>query len=258
VSAPVRRSPIHFGTVLGTAQLTPRMRRVVVRSDSLRGLELRPAQDLELHLQDDSGRRVKRRYTIRTARPELGEVDLDVALHGPGAGAGWGRTAAVGDEIRFQGPRGKLVLADADWHLLCGDESALPAIAAISEAVQQPALAVVECTDAADELPVRAETRWVHRGTTPPGTPELLLAAVERLVLPPGTGHAYLLGETRTMVALRALLEDRGMQHDSIFVKGYWNLGRPDRIHGRVPAADGAQPSQPSKASCTSFGPSTP
>jgi len=36
-------------------------------------------------------------------------------------------------------------------------------------------------------------------------------------------------------VALRALVEQRGLAHDAIFVKGYWNLGRPDRIAGRTP-----------------------
>ena len=50
-----------------------------------------------------------------------------------------------------------------------------------------------------------------------------------------GPGHGYLLGETRSMVALRALLEARGLAHEAIFVKGYWNIGRPDRIAGRRP-----------------------
>jgi NADPH-dependent ferric siderophore reductase len=45
------------------------------------------------------------------------------------------------------------------------------------------------------------------------------------------------MGETRSMVALRAHLEERGLAHDSIFVKGYWNIARPDRIAGRRPDA---------------------
>jgi NADPH-dependent ferric siderophore reductase len=220
---------------VGTAQLTPRMRRVVVQSDAMRGVEVRPAQDVELHLREESGRRVKRRYTIRTARPDTGELDLDVLLHGSGPGAGWGATAQVGDEVGFQGPRGKLVLTDADWHLLCGDESALPAIAAVCEALTQPRIALIECADRSDELPVPGAVHWVHRGDRPPGTPDLLLPALADLDLPPGQGHGYLLGETRSMVALRAALEERGLAHDEIFVKGYWNLARPDRIAGRAP-----------------------
>jgi NADPH-dependent ferric siderophore reductase len=242
VTSPVvRSSPRHRAAVVATHQLTPRMRRVTVRADSMVGVATRPAQDVELFLQEDSGRRVKRRYTIRQARPEHGELDLDVLVHGHGPGSTWGATAAPGDVVEFQGPRGKLELKPADWHLLAGDESALPAIAAVCAALppSQRAIAVIEVGDASDELPLppSAEAHWLHRGGTPPGTPELLVPALAALALPPGTGHGYLMGETRSMVALRAVLEGRGLAHEAIFVKGYWNIGRPDRVAGRSPAS---------------------
>jgi NADPH-dependent ferric siderophore reductase len=239
MSAPVvRRSPAHAGEVIDAVQLTPRMRRVTIRSDALTGLALRPAQDVELLLREQSGRRVKRRYTIRTHRPGPGEADLDFALHGDGPGAAWGARAQPGDPIEFQGPRGKLTVQPAAWHLLCGDESALPAISAIAETLpaSEPALALIEVTDDADELPVRAEVHWLHRGTAAPGQPDLLVDAAAALALPDGAGAAYLMGETRTMVGVRAVLESRGLAHDAIFVKGYWNIGRPDRITGRSPS----------------------
>ncbi|HKC28115.1 MAG TPA: siderophore-interacting protein [Jatrophihabitans sp.] len=239
MSAPVvRRSPAHRGAVVATAGLTPRMRRVTVRADAMVGIAIRPAQDVELLLRDPSGRRVKRRYTIRHARPDRGELDLDVLLHGDTPGARWGATAQAGDPVEFQGPRGKLELRPARFHLLIGDESALPAIAAIAEALpaDEHAQAVIEVRDAADELPVAAQTRWVHRGDQPPGTPDPLAAALAELDIP-SDSHGYLMGETRAMVALRALLEARGLAHDAIFVKGYWNVGRPDRLAGRPPAS---------------------
>jgi NADPH-dependent ferric siderophore reductase len=240
VSAPlIRRSPTHAGRVVAAGQVTSRMRRVTVQADSMVGVPLRPAQDVELHLVDATGRRVKRRYTIRRARPDVGELDLDVQLHGPGPGAAWGAAAAVGDAISFQGPRGKLQLTAASWHLLVGDESALPAIASICEWLphSERAFAVIEVQDAADEqvFAGAAEVHWVHRRGCGPGTPDHLLPAVAALSTPHGPGHAYLMGETRSMVALRALLESRRMPHDAIFVKGYWNIGRPDRIAGQRP-----------------------
>lgn len=237
----VRRSPVHAGRVIAAEQLTSRMRRVTVQSDAMRGVRIRPAQDIEIHLRDAGGRRVKRRYTIRHARPDVGELELDVLLHGIGAGAAWGATAVPGDDVSFQGPRGKLELRRATWHVLCGDESALPAIATISEALPEgeQAVAVIEVGAASDELPVRGEVRWVHRGTHPPGTPDLLLPACDALSVPLGWAQFYLLGETRSMVALRALFEARGAAHDSIFLKGYWNIGRPDRIAGTRPTAAG-------------------
>ncbi len=232
------RSPVRAGTVIGTAQLTPRMRRITVRCADVWDEPIRPAQDIELLLREPSGRRVKRRYTIRQARAEQAELDLDVLLHGDGAGSTWGTHAAPGDEIEFQGPRGKLELRAAPWHLLCGDESALPAIAAITEALPdgERAVALIEVQDAADELPVAADVHWVHRGTHPPGTADLLLPAAAELDLPFAVAHGYLMGETRSMVALRALFEGRGLPHEAIFLKGYWNIGRPDRIAGRTPA----------------------
>jgi NADPH-dependent ferric siderophore reductase len=238
VTAPVvRRSPVHTGEVVAARELTPRMRRVTVRSQAMVGAVLRPAQDVELHLAEPSGRRVKRRYTIRHHRPDPGEIDLDVVLHGAGPGAAWGAAAAPGDEIRFQGPRGKLELRPAPVHLLVGDESALPAIAVIAEALPagERAVAVVEVADAAEEQSISAELFWVHRDGRAPGTPDLLRGPLDEVDLPLGDARAYLLGETRSMVALRAQLEDRGIAHDSIFVKGYWNQGRPDRIAGRSP-----------------------
>lgn len=213
------------------------MRRVTVAAASMTDVPIRPAQDVEIFLREQSGRRVKRRYTIRYARPERGEIDLDVLVHGHGPGSAWGASAAVGDAVEFQGPRGKLALVPAKWHLLVGDESAIPAIASICEALppEEPALAVIEVQDESDEVPLHADVRWVARGAVPAGGAELLTDAVRGLALPDGAGHGYLMGETRAMVALRTVFEERGIAHDAIFVKGYWNLGRPDRLAGRSP-----------------------
>lgn len=216
------------------------MRRITLRAESMRGARLRPAQDVELLLREPSGRRVKRRYTIRRARPEQGELDLDVLLHGEGPGSLWGATVEPGAEVEFQGPRGKLELRAAAWHLLAGDESALPAIAAICAALpeSEQAIVFIEVSDASDELAIEhARVHWLHRGADPAGTPDLLLAALADIRLPHTGGRAYLMGETRAMVVLRGVLEGRGVDHDAIFVKGYWNLGRPDRLAGRAPDA---------------------
>lgn len=237
----VRRSAAQHGTVLGTAQLSPRMRRITVQADTMRAVAIRPAQDVELLLRDPGGRRVKRRYTIRHARPDIGELDLDVLLHGDGPGAGWAAAARPGDTVEFQGPRGKLELRGAASHLLVGDESALPAIAAIAEALTEPAVAVIEVGDRSDELPVAAQVRWVHRGRVSAGGVELLAEALAGIDIPPGT-RGYLMGETRAMVALRAVLEQRGIDHDAVFVKGYWNIGRPDRLAGRPPTSPRSRP----------------
>lgn len=229
MSAPVvRRTPLHHAIVAATQRLTPRMRRVTLRVPSLQ--PPRPAQDVELVLRDDAGRRVKRRYTIRHHRADVGEIDIDALLHGQGPGAVWAAGAQPGDEIEFFGPRGRLEVRAADWHLFVGDESALPAFAALAEAVEESgsaAFALIEVGDASDELPVRAEVRWLHRGgAVAAGTPGLLGPAVDEFSTPGGSGHAYLLGESRVVAALRPRLWARGLSNEQIYVKGYWNVGR--------------------------------
>jgi NADPH-dependent ferric siderophore reductase len=232
----IQRTPRHGSTVITVGDLTPRMRRLTLSAPSLRGWKPRPAQDVEVLLADQTGRRVKRRYTIRNARPSVGEFDLDALLHGtgPSPGAKWAASARPGDAVDFVGPRGRLELTDADWHLFVGDESALPAIVELVEALpsEQAATAVLEVGDATDELPLcrpgggELGTHWVHRGSALPGRPDLLAAALSRLPAQAGTGHGYLLGESRAMVALRPRLREHGLADAAIYLKGYWNLGR--------------------------------
>jgi len=63
-------------------------------------------------------------------------LTLDIVLHGDGPGERWVRSARPGDKIEGIGPRGKITTsAAADWHLFIGDESALPAMFAMTEAL---------------------------------------------------------------------------------------------------------------------------
>jgi NADPH-dependent ferric siderophore reductase len=220
--AVIRRTPLHTGTVVDAHDLTPRMRRITVSAPTLE--RPRPAQDVELVLADGTGRKVKRRYTITRYRD--GRFDVDALLHGDAPGATWAARTAPGDEVQFFGPRGRLELRDADWHLFMGDESALPAIAELATAVRTPAYALLEVRDEKDELPVAAEAHWLHRGGAPPGGADLLGAAVEAFEPPPGIGHAYAMGESRVVSALRPGLHALGIPNEQLYVKGYWNVGR--------------------------------
>jgi NADPH-dependent ferric siderophore reductase len=227
------RTPTHDVTVTAVLDLTPRMRRITLHGESLLGLMVRPAQDVELILTETSGRRVKRRYTIRHSRPESGEIEVDALLHGHGPGSSWAASVAVGDAARFLGPRGKLELRPADWHLFAGDESALPAFASFLDALpaSSSGIVVAEVGDASDELPLAATVvRWVHRSGAAAGEPTLLAAALRQLDVPGGSGRAYLLGESRAVVALRPVVTSLGLDDDQVFVKGYWNLGRTGRV----------------------------
>ena len=218
----VRRTPLHAATVVAARDLTARMRRITLHAPTLESP--RPAQDVELVLGDDTGRKVKRRYTI--TRYGGGHFDIDALLHGDAPGANWAAAASAGDHVEFFGPRGKLELRPAAWHLFVGDESALPAIAELTADVHTPAYALIEVGSEADELAVDAEVRWLHRGAARPGGPDLLGTAIDAFAPPPGRGRAYLLGESRVVAALRPALHALGLTNEQLYVKGYWNVGR--------------------------------
>lgn len=70
-----------------------------------------------------------RDYTPHSFDPVGGTLQLDFALHDAGPATLWARRAQPGDRVIIGGPRGSFVVGIGfDWHLLVGDETALPAI----------------------------------------------------------------------------------------------------------------------------------
>jgi NADPH-dependent ferric siderophore reductase len=64
-----------------------------------------------------------------------------------------------------------------------------------------------------------------------------LAAEAAEVELPPGRGHAYLLGEATVVSRLREVLAGRGLGQDQISPKAYWGRGRANASHGE-PARD--------------------
>ncbi|MFE2528004.1 siderophore-interacting protein [Streptomyces sp. NPDC059382] len=229
----------HRCTVLARRHLTPRTVRLTVGGPSLVGLVPRPAQDIEMLLTDARGSRVKRRYTIRHARPQVGEWDIDAVLHpGGGPGSTWAASAEPGSPVEFAGPRGKLRPGPGDGHLFVGDEASLPAIAALTEALPagQEATAVVETESPADRVPIAAgRVRWLERGGRPPGDPQALLAVVAEEIPVGRFGQVYVLAEAGAARAVRELVHSMGVRPDHVFAKGYWTADRRPAVTSRNP-----------------------
>jgi NADPH-dependent ferric siderophore reductase len=224
----------HSAVVMARRALTPRTLRVTLGGESLIGLASLPAQDVEIMVADGIGPPVKRRYTIRHARPESGEIDLDVVLHEPGgAGSRWAERAQLGSPVEFIGPCGKLELHPADWHLFVGDETSLPAISALCEALSEheAATAVVQVTSDDDQMHIVCDdVRWVIQDEAPADGVDLLRAAVDDFALTTSNGRAYLLGELQAVRILCDGLAARGLERDRIFAKSYWRA-RPALLH---------------------------
>jgi NADPH-dependent ferric siderophore reductase len=230
--------------VADSARLTPHMQRLTLTARQLDGFRCLPGQDVMLLVAAEGNRPVRRRYTIRRLDAAARLLTLDIVLHGDGPGERWVRSARPGDRIEGIGPRGKITMsATADWHLFIGDESALPATFAMTEALpaDSSATLVLEVPEESDEqdLPAAASTRisWLHRLGGPAGDPSALAAEAAEVEFPPGRGHAYLFGEATVVSRLREILAERGLVQDQVSPKAYWGRGRANASHGE-PARD--------------------
>lgn len=214
--------------------LTPSMVRLVVTGPDLDGFAAGPFTDHYVKCQFGDK---TRSYTVRGWDPERLLLTLDFFVHGDEGVAGpWARGAKPGDVLELRGPGGAYApAADADWHLMVGDDAALPAIAVSLSRVLAgvPVFAVLEVAgpDHAQQLESPGDLRlsWVYRSRGPGEDPALALEAVKSLALPEGTGHAFVHGEATTVrVVRRHLVLERGMPVEAVSATGYWKLKRTD------------------------------
>ena len=245
------RTPI-LTTVQDVAWLTPRMVRIVLGGDALEGFGAGEFSDHYVKLQvppdgapyaapfDPAAIRAElpreqwprvRSFTVRDWDPEALRLTIDFVVHGDAGFAGpWAARARPGDRVQLAGPGGGYTPDPAAaWHLMAGDPSVLPAIAASLARVPAgvPVFAVVEVDGADDELelatPGDLHLRWVARGE------EALLDAVRALALPAGAGQHFVHGEaTAVRQVRRHLLLERGVDAAALSVSGYWKRARTD------------------------------
>ncbi|MFC6885653.1 MULTISPECIES: siderophore-interacting protein [Actinomadura] len=254
---PARRRPkLNRGTVLRTERVTPHMIRVVVGGEGLAGfgageytdhyvklLFKQPGVEYPEPLDMERVRAeypreqwpTTRTYTVRSWDPEKVELAIDFVHHGDKGLAGpWAARVQPGEEVLFMGPGGAYAPSErADWHLLVGDESALPAIGAALERVPTgaPARVFVEVAGPEEEqelpTPGDAEIVWLHRDGGEVG--EALVGAVRDLAFPEGEVHAFVHGEAGFVKELRRHLRvDRGLPLDRLSISGYWRRGRDE------------------------------
>ncbi|MBV7483698.1 siderophore-interacting protein [Bordetella sp. BOR01] len=182
---------------------------------------------------DDAPRPVSRDYTPRRYDADAGELDIDFVLHGHGPAASWAAQAAPGQYLGVAGPRGSFVIPhDFDWHLLIGDETALPAIARRLEELPRGkrVLAVIETRHPAARiaLPTQADLslHWVHDAAEPEDGPPVLERVVRRLQLPDGEGYVWAAGESAAIRGIRQyLVQERGIDKSRIRAASYWRRG---------------------------------
>jgi NADPH-dependent ferric siderophore reductase len=253
-SARIRREPPRFRhvTVAGVRRLGPRLVRITFTGTDLDGLQIdEPASSVRLLLPGTptaelvmpewngnefllpGGRRpVIRTFTPRRADRAARELDLDVVLHGIGPASEWAALAEPGRHAAISGPgRGYTIEREAPAFVLAGDESAIPAISQLLEALppETPTRVAIEVAapDGRVTLPehphVTIEWHDLARGA-PNG--EALVAAVRGIEIAPGA-RVWAAGEAAAVQRIRRYLFDElAIPRVQTTVRGYWKHGR--------------------------------
>ncbi|MFE0423121.1 siderophore-interacting protein [Streptomyces sp. NPDC058953] len=184
-------------------------------------------------------RAVMRSFTVREQRETATgarEFDIDFAVHEDGGPAcRWALAAAPGRRAMVLGPAVAANTsvrcrppADTEWTLIWGDETALPAVAAILEWLPAGMRTRVwlEVPHAADRIELKtdadAEIVWLVRDEGAPSAVEAVAAAE----LPEGIPYAWIAGESGGVKALRRhLVNERGIDRRRVTFVGYWRRG---------------------------------
>ncbi len=187
-----------------------------------------------------------RTYTVRSFDAESREITIDFVVHGEHGVAGpWALAAKPGQPAYLMGPSGAYSPdPEADWHLMAGDEAALPAISAALEALPDNAVGKVfiEIAGPEDEIPLKAPAgvgvNWIYRGGRADLVPEdkagdhaPLIAAIKEANWLPGQVQVFIHGEAQAVMHnLRPYIrKERGVDAKwANSISGYWRRGRTE------------------------------
>lgn len=208
-----------------------------------------------------------RTYTVHSVDEDDASLAIDFALHGDlepaasgenqdsgdstsdastvGIACRWALSARPGDVIEARGPGGAYSPdPSAVRHLICGDATAIPAIAAAVKALPADAIAdvVVEAPDYADvdliDNHPGASITHVTPASGPDAAPgdalvEMTTAVVGKLAsrtgFDPAGVQVFVHGEANAvMKRIRPMLKDAGIQVRGASISGYWRVGRTE------------------------------
>jgi len=189
----------------------------------------------------DDARPVVRTYTPRRFDADTKTLEVQFLLHGDGPASAWAEQVSAGDKLAVAGPGGRFSLDPTVEHWwIAGDESAIPAVGTLLEALPDSATAEVhlEVADADDEIelaaPPKTAITWHHRRTPDAWGAELDEAA-RGAALADGS-RVWVACEAPAMRGIRRhFLADRGLPASSLVTRGYWRQGEvnhPDHDYG--------------------------
>lgn len=225
--------------VIRTISITPNMQRITLGGSELADFptDQESAYIKLIFPQTKEERPLMRTYTISGQRPD--EIDVDFALHAAdGLASNWARSTQPGDEILVGGPGPKkLINNNADWFLLVGDMTALPAITVNIAQLPDNArgYVVLEVTTEADIQPLKSpkniEIHWIVNITTSADTSPLL-ERIQQLPWLSGQPAVWAACEFHSMRALRQYLKiERQLPKTYLYISSYWKIDNTEDQH---------------------------
>lgn len=183
---------------------------------------------------------VPRAYTVRKYRADVNELDIDFVIHGTDSpGGGWAIKAEQGFQIGLVGPAGPEPLIEpADWYIIAGDLTAVPAISAILENLPSDTQGYVfiEIEDAADKHDIKHPQglvlKWLMRDEK--SDQYLLSKAISGLIAPNGAHSlsAFIAGENESVIACRkALKQEYKLSRKDMYAIPYWKRGKDEEAY---------------------------
>jgi NADPH-dependent ferric siderophore reductase len=214
------RAEQYAAQVLRREELSAHLVRLTLGGDGLAGFTSTGIPDEWVGLVVP-GQFQSRYYTVRSW--DGAEMVLDVVVHEVGLVTEWAARDCVGDTVTITEPKGSFAMpVGAQWLLLVGDLTAVPAMARIASTVTDvPTRIWAEVPDdLPGYLPAGADVTWL----APPAEGASNLAAVvEGIDWPSGEGYFWMAGESAQMRAIRKhLMRDRQLPGAAYDVMGYW------------------------------------
>lgn len=238
----VRRKAVSRSlTVKNTENLTKNMKRITVMGDDLASFppDMVGGYIKLLFKQNDSDKPIMRTYTVAGQRSERNEIDIDFMMHGDhGVASSWANHVKVGDDLVISGGGPKQILnPDADWVLIAGDMTALPAMAHNLTQLPNDATgyAVIEILSEEDKYqiikPEGVDVIWVINPD--PGSDDTpLVTAIENIPWQEGDISAWIACEFTSMKKARDfLLTEKNIEKSQLYVSSYWKNGLNEEKH---------------------------
>ncbi|MEM7564712.1 MAG: siderophore-interacting protein [Pseudomonadota bacterium] len=241
MSEPTGREAI----VKSVSDITPNMRRIVFGGPALEDFpDGKEGGYIKLIFPDlprtNPKRPVMRTYSIRAQDVEAGEITVDFAMHADTGGIAidWASKAKPEDTMPIAGPGTvKMAPPDADWYLIAGDMTGLPAAVCNIERLSSKAkgFAVLEITAEEDKqdiaLPEGIELIWVIN-PSPHELNNKLLDTIKQLNWMAGKPFVWTACEFDTMRALRSYYRsERKVDKNKFYLSSYWRAGRTEDQH---------------------------